>query len=609
MDSYSYKSNKKSLPILAKATSTGFYTTFYSGTRTISNTPTETNFFRDKIFKQTTPYNTKPNRFYTSKQRVATTDKSRKKRKRLKMYLQTQAQFDTSDAETDDTIFAISVIKNMDDMIAKRINKNLIWKRKVNNIYDICSSKNRKDIKDIQTKVRENNNNYTFDLHNEIKKNKYIPDEKKKTIKDATDIMNRMKINMMNEKKSNFFNQKYRIDLHTFTKQNRDICLKNILINLIKNERNIISTKEYQITKALEDAYNNFMKDTSAFNEFTINQKRQFREKEKNLEESIKTNKILIEQLKKLNSEIHGTQEEIEKNVNDIILYKYYGSFIINVLGSDVLLKGIKLTSTSPQNKDKDMETTINNIFNEFNFILNDKNIPEENKEILNDPEILYSLFVTIESNIIQTMNERDDVIKERIRNKIEYEKELTTLKNKLISEEKDLVNLTNEIILRKNIITPSNDYKKIIDENDVYIYDIYQELTKALDIKNKPHLNLDLCQETLDLLHTIEDKVIYVFDEMDKIVDNEKDKEPDETFKNILDKVKLDNKFEKYKESRIAMMKLEEEKNLKYQQRMNRYKINGPITYPPPWVYAKKKHDKNKIKKKVDNDDDIIYY
>ena len=321
---------------------------------------------------------------------------------------------------------------------------------------------------------------------------------------------------------------------------------------------------------------------------------------------------LLIEQLKKLNSDIHGTQEEIDKTIRDIFLYKYYASFIMKVLGNNKLSEFIEANNSNPRNKEKDIENTINNIFNEFNFILTnnyEKKLQEENEEILSDPEILYNLFVTIESNIIQTMNERDDIIKEKIRNKIEYDKELNSLKNKIISEEKDLVNLTKEIDLRKNIITPSNDYKNIIDENDIYINEIYQELAKALDIKTKPHSNIDLCKETLNLLHNIEDKVIFVFDEMDKIVDNEKDKEPDETFKNILDKVKLDNKHEKYKESRIAMLKLEEEKNLKYQQRLNRYKMNGPITYPPPWVLEKKKHDKSKNKKKVDNDDDIIYY
>ena len=35
-------------------------------------------------------------------------------------------------------------------------------------------------------------------------------------------------------------------------------------------------------------------------------------------------------------------------------------------------------------------------------------------------------------------------------------------------------------------------------------------------------------------------------------------------------------------------LKKIEEEKTLKYLQRMNRYKIHGPIIYPPPCVLKK---------------------
>ena len=107
-------------------------------------------------------------------------------------------------------------------------------------------------------------------------------------------------------------------------------------------------------------------------------------------------------------------------------------------------------------------------------------------------------------------------------------------------------------------------------------------------------------------MLNQIEGKLIILFDELDKI---EKDNYSDGIIKNIIDKVKYDNKIEKYLESREISIKQQEDKNKKYQQRMNRFLIRGPIIFPPPWAIKKDK-EKNIIKKDIKNDDEeIIYY
>ena len=104
-----------------------------------------------------------------------------------------------------------------------------------------------------------------------------------------------------------------------------------------------------------------------------------------------------------------------------------------------------------------------------------------------------------------------------------------------------------------------------------------------------------------------MEDKLAILFSEMEKIQGDEKN--PDETFKKIVEKVKIKNKIKKHQEGKEALMKLEEEKNLKYLQRMNRYKIRGPIVYPPPWVLKRKKGIEQKNLKKEENDEEMLYY
>jgi hypothetical protein len=444
-------------------------------------------------------------------------------------------------------------------------------------------------------------------LKKEIYKNKYFPEEKINMINDAQDIMNKIKKNIVQERKLNKnFNYFNKIDLHTFTRQNRDICLKNIFIDLIKDESNKIKTKEYQINKALDEAKNDFIKDKQSFEQFRTAKKKSFREQEIQLEEAIKKNKIIIEQLKKCSSELHGTKDEIDKNIRDIIIYKTYADFVHQIIPKDENMENVDINKINSLNKEKDLDIICKTIIDEFSFLLDDFQFSYF--EDLNNPQTLTSLFNSMESNIINSMEERDLTIKEIIKNRKKYEKELENLKNKIKSDKKELNDLFQEINTQNNIITPKRDYQKILDENEKYLFIIYNELNKI--VKQKKNLqNSNICLETINLLHQVEDKLLFLFGEMDKISENEKENNTDKIFKNIIDKVKYDNKIEKYLESKAIALSLEEEKNKKYEQRMYRYKKKGPITFPPPWVITKNKVKKLVKKDKNKENEDIIYY
>ena len=144
----------------------------------------------------------------------------------------------------------------------------------------------------------------------------------------------------------------------------------------------------------------------------------------------------------------------------------------------------------------------------------------------------------------------------------------MQNLKNKIEADQKELKSMNKELKLKNNIISPKRDYKIILEENENYITIIYNELNKIIKQK-KSIQNTSLCSETLNLLHKIEDKILYLFNEMDKINKIEKDSNSDGVLKSILDNVKDDNKIAKYLESREIALKLQEEKNLKYLQRM----------------------------------------
>ena len=513
-----------------------------------------------------------------------------------------------SSAETDDTFFANSEVKNIDKKIIKRINKCSIWKEKLNNIYGMYASSNKKDIQNIRRNIREFElGTKDFDLKAEINRKKYFPMEKVEIIFDATDIMNKMKKSLNNEKKSyQTFFRKNQADLNTFIIQNREICKKNFLIGLITNEREKIKIKEKEIQKDLEDAKKIFVKDEAEFNQFTQEKKVQFRKAELNLDINNRNNKILMEKIRKCSMEVHETESEIVRNIKGIILYKNYADFIHKLLGKNKIVADLRGVKNSLQSKDKDLTSIARHVIKLFNFLLNSKDIPVKTEEI-NNPDLLTALFFSLEGNIIHQLKERDEILKEKFNDKILFEKEIAILKEKVESDQKKLDMLTKELNISKNIYI-TDDYQERIDDASKLIYEISEELINTQISQNKNKSPIDNVIDTnLAILKKTEDTINQLFEEIESIKNS--DKGAEELFKTIVDEIKLKNKIQKYKEGREAMMISEEEKNLKYLQKNYRYRVRGPIRYPPPYILERKKEKNDKKQKSQINEEEMIYY
>ena len=605
MEKDSFSETYFSFPKIANKENSTYYKTFYSGNpgkkfQNNSNTKRNSNsskilLAQNRAFSSFSKYTSQlPNNIY-----------NKNKRKKLTSLVRNKNSL--SSAETDDTFFALSEIKQMDRKISKRVNKGLIWKEKLNNIYDICTFQNKKDIEKVRAAVRFLGGGEDFDLKAEIDKKKYFPVEKVEIINDAKKIMNNMKKAMINERKAyETFNSKNRIDLHTFVIQNREICKKNFVIDLLKNESNKIKTKEKEIKKALEDANRIFLRDEEAFDNFTLNKKRQFKDTDFHLEEAIRNNKLLMEQIKKYNSEVHGTESEIERNIKGIILYKNYADFIHKLLGKEKINVEVKNIKNTLQNKEKDLGLIIKNVIKQFKFLLDSNEIPVKTEEI-NNPDLLTGLFFSLEGSIIQQMSERDDIMKEKFKQKRGFDAEILSLQKKIDDDEKNLIILCKELELEKVGYIQDN-YQTMIDEASSLIYEINDALNHSTQIQKGNKKPIDqVIKNTFGIIHKMEEDLNGLFNEMEKIQGDEKN--PDEIFRKTVEKIKLKNKAKKHQEGREVLMKLEEEKNLKYLQRMNRYKIRGPIVYPPPWVLKRKRGNSEKNKKVEDNFEEMLYY
>lgn len=612
MNDYCYKPKGNSLPKLNLATLTTGYKSFYSNnsknkmsssyynTQRIHTTKANTSIYSSGINSN------EPDKINSKTKRNLMNEKPKKnKKKKIKsniIYLT-----EISKNQTDDDYFAMSEIAKIDNTINKRINKNIIWKEKLENKYDMFSSTNRNDIINVKNRVRHDLSGVKINLRKEVNKNNYFPPENIETIKDANEIIKRIKASILEDKsvtkKYNHFNK---VDLHTFREQNRDICLNNLLINIIKTESNKLKKKENIVNAALKEANNDFEKDKITFEKLTKNEMSNFRMKELKLDETIKQNRVLIDEIKKINSDLRSTKDEVRKYIKEIQLFIRYENFIKKLIAIEKNISNCNFKNITKINyikNNQELDIIIKNIIKEY---YNDDN---ENSIFLSgdiNPEIIVNLFLQMESNIINALELRDLIIKEIDADKKRHEDILDDLRLKVEQNKKSLDILLKEFDLVNNISNPKKNMQEIIRENEDFISILYNELSKYVKDKTIMIKTENICFNTFNLLHKLEDKLLNIMNELDLITENN---ENTDIFKNTIEQIKLDNKKEKQTLNKSLVKKLIEEKHKKLQQRMIRFKIRGPIIYPPPWVINKSKK-KKKIKKdeKAENEEILFY-
>ena len=204
-------------------------------------------------------------------------------------------------------------------------------------------------------------------------------------------------------------------------------------------------------------------------------------------------------------------------------------------------------------------------------------------------------------------MKERDEILKEKFNDKIIFEEEITNLKKKVETDKKKLEILTKELNISKKIYI-TDGYQERMEEASKFILEISKELLNPQLFQNKNLLGIEsIINATLTNLKDKENNINNFFEEIEGFQKN--DKNAENLIKEIYDQIKLKNKTQKYKEGREAMLSLEEEKNLKYLQKNYRYRVRGPIRYPPPYILEKKKEIEDKDKENKVNEEEMLYY
>ena len=324
-----------------------------------------------------------------------------------------------SSQETDDSLFALSQIKNMDRIIANRINKKVIWKQKTRNIYDVDTSHNTKQIKSIKEHLHQSRfeDSKNFDLKNEINRKKYFPMEKVPIVNDAKNIMKKMEYESYKNKSTKNFFVKKRVDMHTFVItfviQNREICLKNNMIKIIKKESERIKQKEIDFSKALKEADKGIKKDEKAFSEFIVQHQILTKKKEFEVEDAKRAKKRCLDALYQITATVRMKYDDIEKIINNIKSFFKYAKFIHGIIGSQALkdIKIEKLTIKPSRNRAKDINYLLETAFELFGFLL-EKN-SESSTDLDFDANQVTYLFDSLEQVVIKHVMEKNMIDRE----------------------------------------------------------------------------------------------------------------------------------------------------------------------------------------------------
>jgi len=215
--------------------------------------------------------------------------------------------------------------------------ENISEKEKVlNPLYQSCDIKPKKRIKEIKMKLSSKNLNFPI-----------INSKYRDLVQDSS--------NLIKEKKSLFRNMSIdgkAYSLSKFMNENKEITIKNYLLEVLKTEKNNLILTENKISKALIESDTRLEEDYNNFKRFTEDIKNKHKEMDNHYYELNKEGREYYKQKKKLMQENKQLMDEVDRTVKMIFNLKEYAIFIHRVLGDE----NFKFTKNSKDNKNMEFE-------------------------------------------------------------------------------------------------------------------------------------------------------------------------------------------------------------------------------------------------------------
>ena len=508
---------------------------------------------------------------------------------------------------TDDKAFALGQINQIEKENYLKLQYNLKpWQKGNINIYSTSGKSNYSVLSDLRKKLRIQTEMKDIDFNNNNYYNKYELEK----IFDGFQIVNQVKTKDITKQLSK---EPY-LDLNSFKAQSREICIKNMLLDLMRDERQKIIIETNEREKALDKEFNDLNKDIDAFENFKNNLKVQERKTEQILSKLTQDNKKLFEKKKKVTQEHRTILDEMEKAIRGIMNMKQYSVFTHTLLGgeSEILHCTLGNQIEIKNSREKDLESYTNQILTELGNMSKSANFDEETQNLLNEPERLVQKFKNIELRILDDLKVKEETMRQIKRQEVVNKDDLKELKAKVaLSQEEydqlfEIKEKLQEEIDNISFETPQTYFTLLS-------YDFINDLSNVIMPKSS---KIDSKTNSIHLKKTINDTIrelnrieLFINEKITSLENYEEENK--EIFSKCIENVKLDNRFNKYLQEKQRMHEEFEKKKEGVDIKMNQYVFKGrgrDIRPIPPNILKKMKKKKVVI---VNTDDDyqMLYY
>ena len=388
----------------------------------------------------------------------------------------------------------------------------------------INQDKNRinilKKIKSIRNRnlKMKNNKNLLFPTKFKSFSDNIAYDSKFKNIVfDATKVLN------THNKQDNDFNLKD--DVKTFISQNKELCVNNLLIKILKNENKILKENFEIRSKNVENSVKTLSKDEKDFELYSTQQKKLYYKTSDLLNQIHVQNYALYKLYYDLQTKSKVLEDEIFKMIEQIESLRKFAKFVTKVLGGNdkifdgelipsyentsrpdikILIKVIfekygnllenrKLSVTKNDNStNNEIGKDANNISNNNNS-QDDETIEEVEIDILNDPYFMVWKFKDFEERILQIIEKNEIYAKYANKEYENYEHIIKELKLRIVKLKKELEYSEKNLSDFKNMIFGKNFQE---NENKLYyslIKDLCKDIYEFEDGHKNKNKNLDI--------------------------------------------------------------------------------------------------------------------
>ena len=512
---------------------------------------------------------------------------------------------------SDDINFALNQIKKLkSDLNLSLKHTKKIWEITPENIYENHGQNNHNLLTNIHLKTKDYNKIdpiKRIDWANQ----RYYTNEQASKIFDSLQILKQSQ--RKNESKK--YSKTPYTDLKTFTQQSKEICLNNMFIDIMLDEKKKINDEIEEKNYVLQKELKNLNKDIELFDNYKIKINKKNKNIEKQLLKVQNENKKLFEIKRKLNSEHRILLDEMEKTIRSIINMKHYATFTNNILDGKIVNEeeNENLKMEIKNNKELELEEFCQTL--EKNF----ENFELKNKEDL-DEDNFYYMFLMMENKILNNIKikENYDYELKDIKNEFKIVVEIDLLKKLKLIEDEYQMYLKEKIKLEKEINDINYTKNNFFQYCEELLFDFETSILTSKEINNyKNEFNKNNILKTIPMitnkLNSLENLINFHINNL-----NECEKEDALLLNDVCVKNKKALRIELYLKN-IKQEKINLElKRKSFENKLNHNFMTGrgrdKLPVPPKILELRKKYEKKLLpntdeEKLIDDINNLLYY